>query len=536
MQEEFELNYQNVVDNHKKYVEQLNELLDKKVEKVEVDKTLLKKLEDKDIAETIKIAEELRIKREKQLKIFDDFKSNYPDYNSKVVGDFIYSSFLTENTEAAKNYNKKLFEDYLANPDKYVFKHFNKLFSVKGRDLYKLQTPLDYAKFYKDNYEAIEMASCAKRNANIILVNYKIRQNLPTLDRFFKLVEYSKRQTERYETPEMLALPEFTKEQAKALNDMILKNPFNNVDENLIKKVNLALTEDDYKEPRKYLEKLSIHISKPKIVKQKKIDPDTNKPVYRTVKKDKPKDFFKDVDKFMTNFVATTQDGKKRIDLDTYLNPGDDKDVKLNVVFGCKNLDVDSVTEKFKETYLENWESRFVKQRGKTGFYSIEQIESEHSGSIIEKLRNSTSPQYKAMIKALRDFGDKDSDRYLDYEYLKSKAKAYIAHKESQGYGTIKRYSGTPLIRKNLAETIIAMEKNHDRIFEEAKKDYLANEIELPKKQLFENPKVIEEKIEPQKEEGPIIIGPEEVKKITGINHDTVEDAMIENYMDIVNE
>lgn len=451
---------------HKKYIDTINNYLplDKKVYSDNIDTKFNNRINQV----VIGIAEEMKARRKAQDAILTSLeqKNNYQLKKPNVIS----SLFLTSDSLEANEYNEELFKDYIKNPNKYLYEEIRKVLDIKSKDLYRLEDdPLDNAKFYKLNFSTVENASkIIEIIKNDDGISEELKDALPSMESLIKLAAYPKNLTKKFEA-NVVAFPNLDAKQAGILiNENLNEKDFN---PDILEYIKTQADPKNTFPPKKYLHEMFRKI--------------------RTSKKDR--DIFENGDKFMTKLVAykiNDNNEKEIIDMDkfTFATAGR---IELKKYFNTvSRIGVECITKEAKDRYVEIWKDKFASSIGKDE-YDIDDIEFEHRGGFFERFRGTTSNQYKEMILALREFNDPESKNYLDYDNLKAKAKAYIAHKEAQGYGVNKPYSGTPKKRKDLADSILEMEKKHNQIMQEIKDEFSSSvrapENEIAKQQIFES-------------------------------------------------
>jgi len=474
MQDFIEVDVEKLRELNDKYVEEMNKILPsgkKAMKTFTFDISLM----DKKTTMTVTIAERLKYKREMQAEILERLaKEN--NYELPKYPTVISAMFLTTDTAEAEEYNEELFKDYIKNPKKYLYEEVRKVLDIKAKDLYELdKDQLQNAEFYEKNFTLVENAS---KLVDIIKndpeITKELKDALPGMETLIKIAAYPKNLTMKYEA-DLLAFPKLSDKQAQILNAEYKNNPDLNPE---IKKYieNRADSKNTYA-PKQYFHEL-----------------------HRVIRSNNNEsDRFASFDKYMTKLMAYSNERGHEgeiIDMD-------------NVVFrkgglvGFRIVDepisrigLECITNEVKEKYINLWQEKFIEFRGKGKEFDIDAIEFEHRGGFWERFRGTTSNEYKEMIRALREFNDPKSKNYLNYENLKEKAEGYIAHKESQGYGDTKEYTGTSKKRKDLADAILEMEDTHKEIMQKIKSEFTPSikvpESEIEKEQVFESNDIVE--------------------------------------------
>ena len=493
MPNRIEVNIDQITQLNQKYVEEINQYLPNG-NKVRPTLTFDIRFEKPETTQTITIAERLKAKREFQNATLERLAKEYK-YTIPKYPTVISSLFLTSDTPEADEYNEELFMDYINHPKKYLYEEVRKVLDIKASDLYELSdNPLKNAKFYELNFSVIENAS---KLVDIIKndpeITKELKDALPAMESLIKLATFPKNLTMRYEK-NMLAFPELNSKQAAILNNEYKNNPDLNID--CKKYIETMSDEKNTYKPKSYFH--NIH----RLIRS---NPNEN-------------DIFKTFGKYMTKLESYSRENgheEEPIDMDNVVfSKGGQIGLRI-IKTPTARIGLECITNEVKDKYINIWQTKFVEERGVGSKFDIDAIEFEHRGGFFERLRGTTSDEYKEMILALREFNDPNSKNYLNYDNLKEKAQGYIAHKEEQGYGTTKRYTGTSKKRKELADAILEMENKHKDIMRKIDNGLSTSikvpESEIEKQQIFESddmvdvigkyqqPKIEQQKIEDQK-------------------------------------
>ena len=419
------------------------------------DKFNIQDYSDPSLVGAYRAANEVKIKRETQDRILTEMKEKYRGFANNDDSSIISSSFKVEDTEEARQYNENLYRAYLNNPDQFIFAKIDGILQIRADAVNGLNDNFfDNAIFYRNNFEAIEDA---EKIANIIETNPNItkelKETLPSLKTFLDVLTYPKKIATKYESLDKIVFPFISEVKARKLIDNGFLEDVEN--KQITDRVKVA-AEPPAEQPSEYFKK----------VERNGADLHSKK-------------------EFLARVIAVkTQNNKEKIvDIDKFATKKE-QGVHISTLDEFDSLKARLVTNAARDTYSFIWQDEFQRIRKDNLPFSIDRIQDEHKGGFFERIRKTTSPQYKNMIQALREFNDPNSPNYLNYNHLKSKAQEYIVHKESQGYGRNKQYRGTSLARKNLADAILRIKDSHDKILNETRQSYYPKELDLENKEL----------------------------------------------------
>lgn len=457
-----------VLTKHKELVDDMNKYLPAG-QKLSVDKNLATKLKDPKVAALYRIGSEIREKSDKQREILLDSQKKY-GYPKKIIdGYYIDTAFKTGGTLDDNKYNERLYKDFQENNDKYLAKSLNNLFNIKARDLYKLgDDPIAQAEFYRDHYEECTNAYYVKRiveaNDNKDLINDDLRKNISSINGFAQMINSQKYSVANYNSIENLAFPKLNEAQAEALYDV-----------NYGYKIN----------QNRDLERRVIDAKYPdKVINAKDY--------FDNIKENTGVDLSNE-GKFITKFVAKN-DGVI-CDMDLAATIGSGENVTIEAKDPAARFEVEAVTPAFKEQYLKNYQNRLDQKLNIKGPFNVKNIEAKTKPGFFERLGGTSSKEYKAMIQAVKDYNDPNSKYYLNHTHLKGTANDYLNHKHAQGYDSSKTPEGTTKERMGLANAILDMDKEHEKVMEETRRDLAPTELEVSptKKVSFLEEKDLEE-------------------------------------------
>lgn len=434
-----------IKQRHEELVNEINKYLpDEK--KLKADAYFDAKLKDESVITAYRIGVELKARREEQLRIRDQLFATSEFSHHKPYP--FPSLFKTADTPANKEYNRQLYWSYLRDPDKEIYRCYKKVFELTAKELNACgNDEKKFAEYYRDHFAECEMATdmvqFLRENRNIAP---DIQKQLPSMEKLISLVEYPKKNTMQFESLDAIACPDLTWEQANILKEKgadFLANTSPDVAKH-IERDSKEVREDT---PAEYFDKFTSYIESPK-----------------------------KAGAFITKYICCKEvNGEKQyFPLEDYLEDGKAKGLKLRCAkSGRASFKVDAITTKMQSAYLGEWQKTFLRNAGLQGNFNVNQIEHRYRGGWFERnIFRSTSREYKAMLKAFKDYNDPTSKHYLDYNNLRDKANGYLEHQELQGYGTRKQLSGTSLERNTFARAILSTIDQHNEVFKEAEKSY----------------------------------------------------------------
>lgn len=471
---------------HEEIVEKMNRYLPDNMKIKPVD--MASKLNDSKIANSYYIASELKERNDKQSEIQEKISGTYTNSIKDDTRYPFYAKFKTDGSPESEKYNNQLYSKFTGKDgEKVHYQEFSKLLKTSAKELYALgDDPEKLTEYYRDHYEVCENAHTLleymKYNCQDQLNKFtdEFVEQLPSMKGLIELVNYPRQVALNHATIDDLAFPEISKEQAEILSgDFAITN-------GKLGKRAISIKEDNQLSPKAYFDQFKKYNRK-----------------------------MQDSDEFISkNQAFKNVDGKKVfVPIDEALK-SENKGIVKWVVANHKHatFKVDSINDGFREEYLKQWQKTFAAKRiGYNGKFDLNEIEDKHKGGFWErKIKHSTSQEYKNMLQALKDYNNPKSKNYMNDKNLRSAAEAYKQHQKDQGYESGKKLSGTALLRRNLANTIIDTLNDHDKIFDAADKK-------------FNEPLVEEPKIQAEESMGLDNLFNEQVAKDTGLDKDYQE-------------
>ena len=148
-----------IIEKHKALVDQFNNYLPDEL-KIKYATNLADKLNDEKEVKYYKTLEKIKAHLTRQREIFDELKAKKPiDPDKNVLPRSIWYGFKTENTPEAKEYNRKLYNEYLEKPEKVFYQRYKKVLEFDPQKLLDcLDDKQKLADFYLENQAIIEDA------------------------------------------------------------------------------------------------------------------------------------------------------------------------------------------------------------------------------------------------------------------------------------------------------------------------------------------------------------------------------------------
>lgn len=403
-----------IIARHKDLVDKLNAVLPEG-QKVTYDKNILKKLNDPEVVAVYRIGNEMKDIGEKQERIRADLEKRFGKYNGYKEHPFArnFNYYLrVDDTEDAKKFNEKLYDDYLHNPDKLAYIRYKDVLKINPQEILDCKdSHYKLAEYFKKNYSALkdgfEFGNCFK-------YVYSTQGMKDAVDAISSQLNYMGRIEKQIvyigSTIDYFAMPNLTKEQADILAE--------------------------------------------KAADFKKLDPDnTNFIPYLFQELEKGKEdiftFFENVKKSGAELGPGSIVKYKPITKDKY--NGHEKEIEFYKMFDDDHNQNDKVIYKMKARtddeikrirlitcnasymYAEEWRKRF-NQRTNLGTNDPTRIESRLKLGFFSRLLKGNSYQYDRLMKAYKEFNDPNHKNYLNEDLLKEAAEHYRDRKSSQGY------------------------------------------------------------------------------------------------------
>ena len=416
-----------ILKRHKELVDNMNKYLPQE-QQLFYDKDLEAKLDDQKVVGQYRIAQEIKEVQQKQAQIQKDLQARFgksqhdPDPLSRTI---VYA-FDPKDTPEAKQYNERLYKDYLNDPDKVVYLRYKKVLDFNPKQIYDLKDDkLKLAEFYRDNYPLCDEAFAFTSVVNRSNLTPALKDSLKSISAPLETVGFPQLTMHSANSLDFFACPDLNLQQA----DIIMNNDHELLDTatpELFNTLNYHVQKTTMESPTSYFGKFVENKQKFEdgyFIKNRpeKVEIVNGEPVIKEAKYDQ---------------VFNQEPGQFRISQ----RSADD-------VF-----EMTCMTKSFQREYLYNFQNQINNQLNRTSNFDIDRILKERQGGFWERrIKHSTSQEYKDFEKAFRDYNDPNSPDYCRKEKLKNATDAYLNHKGVQDENDLSRLSGTSLIRSELA-------------------------------------------------------------------------------------
>jgi hypothetical protein len=461
-----------IIEKHKALVDQFNNYLPDEL-KIKYDTNLDDKLNDEKEVKYYKTLEKIKTHLARQKEIFDELKAEKPiNPDKNVLPRSIWYGFKTENSPDAKEYNRKLYNEYLEKPEKVFYQRYKKVLEFDPQKLLDcLDDKQKLADFYLENQAIIEDAFvfAASMGAPENKLNPELKSAYSGMVKMVETLSYPAGYTKANIQSDSIAMPDLSVDQIALL---INANP------------NFMKEESPFRGA--FNQKLDSS-TKDKI-----------KEAYDTVKKHG----YKLGKGFYVRYQALSHDEKTNKDKEISLDDGINK-LKNNPDLCVRERQPEEVknilliNDAYEKEYSRVWQKHLSANYNKEPF-DLERIKNANKGGFFERMFNTTSHEYKRFIKALEDYNDPKSENYLNKDDLKDKASAYFDYKTSDGV-SFSKLNETERNRLALAASVV-------RTITE-----MENEKEKVDAEIFGN------------------LEPSEIEKEPLLDKDVVEDNFIDN-------
>ena len=457
----------NIINKHKALVDELNTYLPDEY-KIQYDSTLEAKLEDPKTAAYCKTVYELdeRLKRQKAIYL-DYIKDNPIPQKINYLPRTIWIGLKTENTDIAKEYNKKYLDEYRKNPEKIFYQRYKKVLEFNPKRILDIIDDKEkLIEFYKNNQELCEDAFCfssAMGNPNA-KINPELKKAIPCMVKIVESFAYPMVFAKTEMDAGALVFPKLTQMQAGIIVDAhpdYMKNgsPLRTclseaLDPNGVDKVkNTLKTITDYG----YKLEPGIAVKYQAL----KHNPNTN-----------------------TEAEINLEDGIKNLKNDGNICVRERQPEEIDEIMKINNA--------HEKAYLSVWQKRFSRNYNEEPF-NLESIKNANKGGFFERTFKRTSAEYRTFIQTLQDFNNPESQNYLNKELLKKTAEDYFDYKTEQGI-SFNKLDETSKGRLRLVSSVIKTINDMDNDPEAVNKDIKnnLNEISIVREQ-FLNKNDIEE-------------------------------------------
>lgn len=418
----------NIINKHKALVDELNVYLPDEF-KIKYNNDLEAILEDEKQVRYYKLVNSLNERAQKQKDIYREYIKNNPiPDKKKILPRTIWSGLKTENTDMAKEYNKKYLDEYRKNPEKIFYQRYKRVLEFNPKMILNIiDDKQKLVEFYYNNQELCDDAfvfnpSMSDQNAKI---NPLLKEASAGMIRIVESFAYPMIVAKTDMGCGAFIFPKLTQEQAAIIVDA---HPI-------------------------YMDKESPLRSS----FSEALDPSGV---------DKIKNTFKTITDYgyrLEPGIAVKYQALKH-------NPKTNNDVEINLDDGIKSLKNDGnicvrerqpeeieeimmINNAHETAFLNVWQNFFSKNYDEKTF-NFEEIKYANRGGFFERAFNRTSPEYKAFIQAFKEFNDPESSNYLNKELLKQTAEDYFDHKTERGI-SFSKLDDTSKSRLKLVSSVI---------------------------------------------------------------------------------
>lgn len=416
-----------IIARHHYFVDEMNKVLDNALHNE--DEAILAKLDDPKEIAAYRLGEEHKARNRKRDQIFDSLRERYgpsPITNNPMSRTLRYS-FKLGDTEADRTYNEKLYQEYLTNPDKIVYREFNKVLDLNPNDIFKLgEDKQKLAEFYMNNTALCENAYAfhSVLNNDEAHTSKALKEALVSIKKPMECINHLGNIV-KTSTLDAVACPSLTPEQAAmvwAARPLFEGSPY----PDLVEEVNGKLG----------------HLDKPSDYFQKFVD--------RGINVD-DKDFF-------AKYKAVRRDPvtheEETVSFDAIFEQND-PNVTIQERGKDEIFQIKGVNRVFQDKFAEQFQNRVAMKLNQM-IFDVKKLEDDRQGGWWERnVFRSTSPQWTNFIQGLKNYNDPNHPDYLRKDILRPKAQAYMDHKRAQGYASLADMKGTSLKRGTLCEAVI---------------------------------------------------------------------------------
>ena len=379
-------------------------------------KSLLERFDDPNEIIPYRIGLRLNETRVRQDAALQELKQKHP----QTVNDYgfkIQRYFLPQDSKDAKEYNEKIYTSFLKDPEKFMNHTFSELVNFNPEYFYDHSDDKGVlADYYYGNFAMVEnapaLSNYIKNNPNVLP---EIKEKKNTIVALTNGLNYLPGMTKKVTSIDYLACPKLTKEQAEALGEAYAMDSSNDI----ANKVHDLADKESPLPPKEYYKNLGLD----KFLDKNSIDSLGLK----------------------INFVKSADIGGKPVNTEVsiaeFAQHKDDKegDVRYEIKLDEKELndfDYNTVTTTARQNVVKEFGKRLYEELDIKGTYDAKKLEDKFKGNIFERMRGTTSEEYKELIQAIKDYSDPKSPNYLNYDNMVDKAEDYLDHKEEQGYIT----------------------------------------------------------------------------------------------------
>lgn len=403
-----------IIARHKDLVDRFNAILPEG-QKVSYDKNLLKKLNDPAEVAVYRIGQEMKEVEAKQRKILARLESQYGRYESSKTHPFArnFSYFLrVDDTEEARKYNEKLYDDYLHHPDRLAYLRYKDVMNLNPQEILDCKNnPAQLAEYYKKNFRALkdgfEYGNCFK----YVDVSEGMKEGYNAIKGQLNHMGQIEKQTVLIGgTYDHFAMPKINEAQAEILmghaGEFLATEPENKTFVPYVQ-AELEKGKEDIFTFFETMQNNGAELSQGSIMK------------YKPISKENYNGYEKEID--FAEFVLREEIDNEKV---TYgLKARTDDEIKR----------IRLITSDASFQYANQWRSRF-ERRTNLGPADPAKYETRLQAGFFSRHFKGNSPQYDHMMKQFKLYNDPNSKDYLNEDKLREAAVNYRSRKAGQGY------------------------------------------------------------------------------------------------------
>lgn len=429
-----------ILKRHKELVDNMNKYLPPD-QKLSYDQNLEASLDDQKVVGQYRIAQEIKEVQKKQAQIQKDLQAKFgksrhdPDPLSRTI---VYA-LNPKDTKEAKEYNEKIYKDYLNDPDKVVYLRYKKILEVNPKDIYDLKDDkLKLAEYYRDNYPLCDEAFAFTSVINRSNVTPALKNALKSVSAPLETFGYPQLTMQAANDLDFFACPNLNLQQA----DIIMNNDHELLDTakpELFNTLNYHVQKATMEKPTEYFGKFIDNGQKLEqgyFIKNRpeQVTMENGQPVVKEAKYDQ---------------IFNKEPGQFRI---AERSADDQFEIR------CMNTS-------FQREYLYNFQNQINNQLNRTSNFDIDRILKDRQGGFWERrIKHSTSQEYKNFEQAFRNYNDPNSPDYCRKGKLQEATDAYLNHKGVNDENDLNRLSGTSLVRSELALAVRGALNNQETL------------------------------------------------------------------------
>ena len=416
-----------IIKRHKELVDNMNKYLPDE-QRVSYDKDLETKLDDQKVVGQYRIAQQIKEVQQKQVQIQKDLQTRFgksqhdPDPLSRTI---VYA-LNPKDTPEARQYNEKIYKDYLNDPDKVVYLRYKKVLEFNPKQIYDLKDDkLKLAEFYRDNYPLCDEAFAFTSVVNRSNVTPALKDALKSVSSPIEAIGFPQLTMKAAYDLDFFACPDLNLQQA----DIIMNNDhelLDNAKPELFNTLNYHVQKETMESPTSYFGKFVENNQKFEngyLIKNRpeKVEMVNGEPVIKEANYDQ---------------IFNKEPGQYRI------STRSEDDV----------FEMSAMTKSVQREYLYNFQNQINETLHRNRNFDVDTVMKEHQGSFWERrVLRSTSPEYKAFEQAFRNYNDPNSPDYCREGKLRVATDAYLDHKGVSDEADLDHLTGTSRNRSEFA-------------------------------------------------------------------------------------